>query len=266
MLRITADALHEKLSAGSGEIILNGPPGDLRGHISISNKNKDALKVKSLPLVHNNKLMDRMGIDSSLHLSCKLNPGEEKIVELLHQVHPLTAPGTYESSIMVGGENRKVKMVIQERMVIDIHPTSFTFVGTEPDKIHAASFTLTNLGNVAFQIPDVKHAAALDMDMLCRAFGVAMRSSGANGYENMLDEVSKNIQSNLPDWANANIAECGAVLQPGDSLLIHLSITIPKDCNPGRDYSGNIRFWDKDLSYAIKSITPQKAVTNAKLK
>ncbi len=257
MLRITADALHEKLSTGSAEIILNGPPGDLRGHIFISNKNTDALKVKSLPLVHGNKLMDRMGADNALRLSCKLNPGEEKIVEVLHQVHPLTAPGTYESTIMVGGENRKVKMVIQEQMVIDIHPTSFTFTGTEPGKTHTASFTLTNLGNVAFQVPDVKHAAALDMDMLCRAFGVAMRSSGANGYESMLNEVSKNIQSNLPDWASVNIAECGVVLQPGETLLINLSITIPQNCNPGKDYSGNIRFWDKDISYAIKSITPK---------
>ncbi|MBC7875337.1 MAG: hypothetical protein H7Y01_15155 [Ferruginibacter sp.] len=256
MLRITSGAFHEKLTAGKEEIILNGTPGDLRGHIFISNKNNDTLKVKSLPIMHGSKT-GTMGTENVLRLSCRLNPGEEKMVNLLHQVHPSTPPGTYESTIMVGGENRKVKMVVQQLIKIDIQPSSFTFLGSEPGKTHTSEITLTNLGNIPFQVPDVKHVATLDMDMLCRAFGVAMRKSGS-GYEEILNDISKNIQSNLPDWAQASIAENGAVLQPGEKLLIHISITIPKNCDPQNDYNGSMRFWDKVISYVIKSNNSKK--------
>jgi hypothetical protein len=253
MLRISSGAFHEKLTAGKEDIILNGPPGDLRGHIFISNKNADTVKVKSLPIMHGKKFSGNMDTDNILRLSCRLNPGEEKIVELWHQLHPLTAPGTYESTLLVGGEKRKVTMVVQQQIEIDIQPASFTFLGTEPGKTHTAECTLTNLGNIPFQVPDVKHVAAVDMDMLCRAFGVAMRKSGGEGYEQMLNEASKNIQSNLPDWAKANVAESGTILQPGEKILLHISITLPKDSNAQIDYSGNMRIWDKDLSYSIKS-------------
>jgi uncharacterized membrane protein len=253
MVRISSGAFHEKLTAGKEDIILNGPPADLRGHIFISNKNTDTLKVKSLPIMHGKNFIGNMDTDNVLRLSCRLNPGEEKLVEIWHQLHPLTAPGTYESILLVGGEKRKVKMVVQQQIEIDIQPASFTFLGTEPGKTHTVECTLTNLGNIPFQIPDVKHVAAVDMDMLCRAFGVAMRNNGAEGYEQMLNEVSKNMQSNLPDWAKANVKESGVILQPGEKILLHIDITLPKNCDAQKDYSGDIRIWDKDISYTIKS-------------
>lgn len=253
MLRITSGAFHEKLSAGKEEIILNGPPGDLRGHIFISNKNNDTLKVKSLPLYHSNKLSKVMGNEASLSLSCRLNPGEEKMAEIWHQVNPLTAPGMYENTIMVGGEKRNVKMIVQAQISIDVYPQHFTFSGTASGTKHTAIFTLSNLGNIAFQVPEVKHVAALDMDMLCRAFGMGMRSGGAGGVVQMLDDVTKNMQSNLADWANARIDETGKTLEPGGKMLIHLHITMPKNSDAKKDYSGNARFWDQDISYLVKA-------------
>jgi hypothetical protein len=253
MLRVTSGAFHEKLSAGTDDIILNGPPGDLRGHIFISNKNTDTLKVKSLPLFHGSKLSKLMGADASLSLSCRLNPGEEKMVEVWHQVNPLTAPGTYENTIMVGGEKRKVQIVVQQQISIDVHPHHFTFTGTTAGTVHTAIFTLANLGNIPFQVPEVKHVAALDMDMLCRAFGMGMRSAGSGGVIQMLDEVTKNMQSNLADWANARIEENGNILEPGEKKLIHLHITLPKNSDSKKDYSGSIRFWDQDITYLVKA-------------
>lgn len=253
MLRVTSGAFHEKLSAGTDDIILNGPPDDLRGHIFISNKNNDTLKVKSLPLFHDKKLSKSMGADAALNLSCRLSPGEEKMVEVWHQVSPLTAPGSYENTIMVGGEKRKVKIIVQQQISIDIHPRHFTFTGTAAGTVHTAIFTLTNLGNISFQVPEVKHVAALDMDMLCRAFGMGMRSGGSEGVVQMLDEVTKNMQNNLPDWASARVDENGKVLEPGEKKLVHLHITLPKNSDDKKDYSGNIRFWDQDITYLVKA-------------
>jgi len=250
MLTVTSEAFHEKLNVEDEEIILNGPPSDLRGHILLSNNNDDSLRVRTLPLIHDTN----KGTGSlQLRLSCRLKPGEKKMESLLHSVSPQTLPGIYESSLLVGGQQRKVKMIVQSNIEIDVYPSTFTFQDTAPGKTHTAAFTLTNLGNVPFEVPDIKHVAALDMDLLCRAFGFGFRSKGAEGYMPVMDEITKNIQSNLTDWVPAKVEEIGKVLAPGERVTIHLNITLPRNSDPKKDYSGNVRFWDKDIAFVIKS-------------
>jgi hypothetical protein len=253
MLTVTSEAFHEKLNVGDEEIILNGPPANLRGHIFLSNNNDDPLRVRTLSLVHDTAKGMQVQGGSQLRLSCKLKPGEKIMKSLSHSISPQTAPGVYESLLMVGGQQRKVKMIVQSNIEIDIYPESFTFQDTSPGKVHTAIFTLTNLGNVSFEVPDIKHVAALDMDMLCRAFGFAFRSKGAEGFTPVMDEITKNIQGTLPDWAAATVEEIGTVLAPGQRLIIHLNISMPRNADPKKDYSGEVRFWDKDISFVIKS-------------
>ena len=61
MLKVTADAFHEKLNAGNDEIILNGPPTKLRGHVYLNNPNNETLSVKELSLVHNEQQRNLLG-------------------------------------------------------------------------------------------------------------------------------------------------------------------------------------------------------------
>jgi hypothetical protein len=171
MLTVTSEAFHEKLNVGDEEIILNGPPGDLRGHIFLSNDNDDPLRIRALPLIHDT---DKGAAGSfQLRLSCRLKPGEKKLQSLWHSISPQTAPGIYESSVLAGGQQRKVKMIVQSHIEIDIYPSTFTFQDTTPGKIHTAIFTLTNLGNVPFEVPDIKHVAALG---ICCAGRLGLRS------------------------------------------------------------------------------------------
>ena len=253
MLTVTSIAFHEKLHVGTEEIILNGPPSDLRGHMLLSNNNEESLRVRALPLIHDEKIGNTMSDGFQLRLSCRLKPGEEKMESVWHKVHPNTLPGIYESSIMAGGQKRKVKMVIQSHIDINIYPDFFSFQDTSPGKIHTAIFTLTNLGNMPFQVPEIKHVAPLDMDLLCRAFGFGFRSKGAEGFTVTMDEITKNIRANLTDWSPANVDEIGKIVAPGESLIIHLNITLPANSDSRKDYDGNIRFWDKDIAFAIKS-------------
>lgn len=253
MLTITAEAFHEKISVRDDEIILIGPPNNLRGHIFIRNTDTEALRVKSLPLLHDNQTGRMTNESTQLRLSCRLQPGEEKLEPLFHQVSPQTPPGNYMTTLQVGGQMRQLQLMVQARIDINVYPQNFSFQETGPGKIHTAEFALTNIGNVPFQVPEVKHIAALDMDFFCRAFGFGFRDKGAEGHVAALDEVTRNIQSNIPDWAPANIKEVGKILVPGESMIIHLSITLPANSDPRKDYSGNIRFWNKDIAFAIKS-------------
>jgi hypothetical protein len=254
MWTITSELHHEKISTDNDEIILNGPPNNLQGHISIQNNQDEKLRIRSLPLIGGkNSFIE--GKNNAIKLWSRLNPGETKLHTLQHEVHHSTAPGTYENFINIGGKKRKVKMIVQAFTEIELSPNNFYFENTSPGVKHDAVSTLANLGNVPFQIPDVKHIATLDIDMLCRAFGVGFRVKNKKTLLETFDEVTQNLKENLTDWATISIAESGQIVEPGKSILLHITFTMPKNADPKNDYNGMVRFWDKDISFNVKSIS-----------
>jgi hypothetical protein len=257
MLKVTTESFHEKLNTDNEEIILNGPPANLRGHIFLRNASEESLSVKTLSVVHNENQKNILGDSSALRIGSRLKPGEEKLESVWHALPPQTPPGTYESKLVIGGTERKIKMIVQPHMHVSIHPTNFSFIGAEAGKTHTAQITITNTGNLPFQIPDVKHVAALDMDLICRAFGVALRNKGNEGYRSTFDEIARNVNTHLPDWASAHIEENGQTLAPGATMIVHLHLTMPKNTDAGKDYTGNMRFWNKEITYEIKSQSEQ---------
>jgi hypothetical protein len=253
MLKVTTEAFHEKLKAGNDDVILNGPPNKLRGHVYLNNPQDETLSVKTLSLVHNEQQRSLLGEKSVLRISTRLKPGESKMEPVTHELPLYTPPGTYESKMLIGGIEKTVKMIVQPNISISITPTYFTFLGTQPGTTHKAVITLVNTGNIVFKVPDVKHIAALDMDLVCRALGVAVREKGAEGYESLLNKISSNINEHIPDWASCYIEENGAELAPAATMLLHLNITLPRNTDAAKDYAGNLRFWDKDIAYVVKS-------------
>ena len=146
-----------------------------------------------------------------------------------------------------------MRIIVQPTIDIEVFPSQFTFQGTSPGTVHVAIITVTNKGNMPFQVPELKHAAVLDMDLICRAFGNGFREKGNDTLLSTLDEVAKNLKDNLTEWVSISVDEAGQIIQAGDSLLLHVNFTLPKKAVPTRDYDGNFRFWDQDISVLIKS-------------
>lgn len=253
MITVTSEASHDKINVIDEEIILNGPPSDLEGHILFENKQDDLLRVKTLALVDKNKKSLSDKGRSSIRMACRIHPGEQKLETISHQLPATTPPGTYDSFLMVGKKLRKVKMVVQPTIDIKINPTHFTLQDSAPGKKHTVVLTLTNMGNLPFQIPDLKHAGSLDMDMFCRAFGFGFRENGAEGFMQTMDEVTQNIKDNLAEWADVSLEEFGKIVKPGESTMLTLHLILPGNSDAKRDYAIDLRFWDKEISFVIKS-------------
>ncbi len=264
MLSKVEDNLTDKITLLEEEVILNGPPERLSGTLKLRNSHHSALRVKSLPLKAVGK-KSALSLKPDLRVNTRLAAGEQRLEEVTISLARDTPPGTYDQYMSIGGEKRKVILIVQPTIEIGIHPASFTFQDTSPGTVHQAIFTLSNMGNLPFQIPEIKHIAALDMDFLCRAFGTAFREEDGNGLVETLDRVTKKLRDGLPNWAASRIAEAGKILQPGGNTLVHLNITLPEDTDPGNDYAGTVRFWDKDISFVVKSHKePLKTRKNAK--
>jgi len=257
MITITSEKSQEKVKIIEKEIILNGSPDNLMGHVQFLNIQNDVLRIKSLALVDKNKKKASTNAANFIRVAIRLNPGEQKLTTINHELPSTTPPGTYEKHIMLGDYMHKVKMIVQPTLDIDIHPSQFTFLDSSPGKKHIAVITLTNTGNIPFQVPVLKHGALLDMDLLCRAFGMGFREKGVDSLVSTLDEVSKSIKSHLIDWVSISVDEFGQIVQPGDCLLLHVNFTVPKNANSKNDYDGNFRLWNKEIYIVIKSHTEQ---------
>ncbi|HSD05952.1 hypothetical protein [Flavobacterium sp.] len=268
MITVTSDLYQDKININDQQIILNGPPQDLQGLIQFNNIHPESLKIRSLAIFNkdnkdkNNKRISDLGNDS-IKLSCRLNPGEQKTVNISHQLPSTTPPGIYEKYAVINGQQRAIKIVVQPTIEIDITPSNFTFLNSTPGTQHTATATLTNLGNLPFQIPALKHASMLDMDLLCRALNFGFREKTNDGIQSTFDEVTKNIKSNFVDWVSIAVKEQDQILQPGESMLINILFTIPPNADSKRDYEGNFRLWDKVISIVIKSHT-EKTKNNGK--
>ena len=87
------------------------------------------------------------------------------------------------------------------------------------------------------------------MDLICRNLSQAVRSNGDEGIEKTLDAFTRGLKKDIADWVNISLAEAGQVIQPGETVLLHLSIEIPHDVNKNYQYTGDIRIFDKEIHY-----------------
>ncbi len=258
MLTKVDDSALDKLSIRDEEIILNGPPGHMVGNILLQNPLDIPLKIKNITMQDVKKTRGKKTsseYNPQLILNTRFDAREQRLEPINLSLPYDTPPGNYEKLIQVGGKDRKVRLIVQPTIEIAVHPDEFTFQDSHPGTVHLATLTVINLGNLPFQIPEIKHVAALDMDYLCRALGIAFREKDTEGLTATLDRATQNIKENLTNWADTRVTEAGKILEPGDSMVVNLKITMPKNANAYNDYSGNVRFWDKDLSFVVKSHT-----------
>ncbi len=253
MITVTANSFHEKLHIAGDEITLNGPPSFLTGNIFISNNDVETLFIRDLPLAYSEKAGGPMMVQQTFKLLTSLKGGEEKMHRVSHSLSPSTPPGIYESTIQVGGTEKKLKMIVQQNIEIDMYPLTFHFDGVAPGKSYDTQITFTNSGNIPFKIPDIKHVNAFDEDYLCRATSLAIREKGGEGYIATMDQLTKNVHNEMAGWAIANLEESGRVVQPGETIQLHFKLTLPENVDPGKDYFGSVRLWNKMLNYNIKS-------------
>lgn len=253
MITVTAKAFHEKLHIGEEEIVLNGPPSFLTGNIFLSNKDSETLFIRELPLSRSAEGNNLPGTPESFKFTTSILAGEEKMHRIRHKLPRTTLPGTYESIIHVGGKEKKLKMVVQPNIEIDVYPLTIHFTGVIPGESYYTQLSFTNNGNMPFKVPEIKHVNTFDEDYLCRAASLAIREKGAEGYIATMDELTRNIHKELADWAVVKLDESGRTLEPGESIQLHFTLTLPKNVDASKDYFGTVRLWNKMLSYNIKS-------------
>ena len=169
---------------------------------------------------------------------------------------PNTPPGTYELNLLIGNESKKVTLIVHENLDVQLSPQDIVLEGIEPGLQHTKEILFSNKGNIALTVPTIKHNTLTDMDLICRNLSLAVRTNGDEGIEKTLDAFTKGLKKDITDWVDISIKEAGQVVEPGQTILLHLSITLPRDINKNYHYTGEIRMFDQLIRYVAIDKAP----------
>ena len=250
MIRVTHKQYHEHIGLGEDEIILAGPPLSLRGPVILQNSTDEHIFVRELPM------KNAKNADAVFPVHTTLKPREVRSQNVYYSIDPLTPPGTYEMNLQTGIESKKVKLIVHENLDVQLSPQNVFLEGIEPGFKHTKEILFSNKGNIAVTIPGVKHNTLTDMDLICRNLSQAVRSNGDEGIEKTLDAFTKGLKKDVTDWVDISIKEAGQVIEPGQTILLHLTIKLPGDVNKNYHYTGDIRMFDKLIHYTAIDKAP----------
>ena len=250
MLRVTQTEHHEHIAIGENEIILSGPPASLRGPLILRNSTDEHLFIRELPM----KNAQNAAAVFPVHTTLK--PREVKSKNIYYSIDPHTPPGTYQMDLQIGNESKKVTLIVHENLDIQLSPGNIVLEGIEPGLLHTKEILFSNKGNIALTIPTIKHNTLTDMDLICRNLSLAVRASGDEGIEKTLDAFTRGLKKDITDWVDISITEAGQVVEPGQTILLHVNITLPADVNKNYHYQGDIRIFDQEIHYTAIDKAP----------
>ena len=253
MIRVTQKENHDHIGFSNNEIILSGPPQSLRGKVVLQNSTDEHMFVRNVPMKNANN------VEGVFPVHTRLRPREVISKNIHYTMDPQTPPGTYEINLQAGNEIKKATVIVHENLDIRLSPQNIVLEGIEPGARHTREILFTNNGNIAVALPNIKHNTLTDMDLICRNLSQAVRSNGDEGIEKTLDAFTRGLKKDIADWVNISLKETGQVIQPGQTILLHLTIELPADINKSYQYTGDIRIFDKEIHYtAINKASPGK--------
>lgn len=239
----------EVLSIGQKTVVLMGPPDALTGEVVLHNRTDDPVAIREVAVKTGKKSAGLLG--DRLRMRSRFEPGGQRTVPVSVALPADVAPGEYEERIRIGGKEVPVRLVVQPLRRVDVNPRRLHFVGIGPGLEHRAELTISNRGNVPVQVPNMRHATALDVDTLCKSMVLAIREHGDEGSTATLDAFVRGIRKDMAGWFELTLEEAGEVVEPGTSLEIHLTMKLPDDVETNRTYDGTFRLLGRTVSYVV---------------
>lgn len=239
----------EVLSVGQKTVVLMGPPDALTGEVVLHNRTDEPVAIREVAVKTGKKSAGLLG--DRLRMRSRFEPGGQRTVPVSVALPADVAPGEYEERIRIGGKEVPVRLVVQPLRRVDVNPRRLHFLGIGPGLEHRAELTISNRGNVAVQIPNLRHATALDVDTLCKSMVLAIREKGDEGSTATLDAFVRGIRRDMAGWFELTLEEAGEVVEPGTNLEIHLTMKLPDDVEANRTYDGSFRLLGRTVSYVV---------------
>jgi hypothetical protein len=139
---------------------------------------------------------------------------------------------------VLGSARHTVVLKVLERRSVAVVPSAFELHGAPGDSV-SVPVVLTNLGNVAFEVPKLALVALGAVQAFTHLFHVAMAKKGGEGHHAALDNFAQLLNASEVDAPKAWFGESGAAtLAPGARLETQIRFELPANLARHRLYRG----------------------------
>jgi len=244
-----------KASAGikmpQESIIFTGPPDLLTGEVIFENKSGDDFHLSKLPLVHEKiKDLSELHFDA-FQVNSDLNAGQRLLQSVRISLDPHTPPAVHEMEVLIGGIRKKIKMIIQPNVSVEVTPEEITLMGTDPGISHHTDIQVSNNGNVPVDLPSGEYNTELPGKSILRCLETAVRETSGKTATETMEAFFGNVRHEMESGVKIVFEKSGMSLKPGESATIGLVITLPVKADRREIYEGSVSILNDRLSYKI---------------
>jgi hypothetical protein len=247
-------------------IVFTGPPDMLTGQVIFENKTKNDFHLTKLPLQHKElKELSELRFDD-FQVNSDLNAGQRLLQTVRISLDPHTPPAGYEMDVIIGGIRKKIKLVIQPNVSVEVSPEEITFIGTEPGISHYADFHISNNGNVTVDMPTGEYEEDLTEKVILKSLTASVKNSSGKSATDALETFFSILRQELENGVKISFGTSSASLKPGESATRRIEFTLPQKIKDQQQYEGSVKILNDKVSYKIirsaKAEPVKKSVKN----
>jgi hypothetical protein len=245
---------------GEQPLVLVGPPRGVRGEVRIQNPTDRKLIVRqplltvTPPAGAGGKARKAAAAMPDVGIALRrivVRAGSSKPVPLTLTLDPRTPPGTYHAKLQVDGEERQVVMHVTEDVALELAPTELVLVNAAGRKIQK-QIVVTNPGNVPVTVKTIGTVVLDDELAHCRALRGALADVGdtMKSLDDFTVALGRRYKS-VYETSALRVQNDEATVEPGDTLAIDLTITLPDKLDKRSRYTGYAPISTRTLTFIV---------------
>tara|TARA_R110001592_G_scaffold177076_2_gene417332 strand:+ start:145165 stop:145962 length:798 start_codon:yes stop_codon:yes gene_type:complete len=221
-----------------------GTPSECRGQLTFINTSDSKIKIRCLDTQESTRKSKNYASlkPSHINLFARVAPKTKSCVMAELQLPLETAPGQYQATIVYGKEKHPIDITIIEHNETLISPSHIRLKGASGDKV-SYQLSITNLGNLAFELGDVGMVWLREHDWIGRTLVYSLREAKeGDSFVDFGGQVLHNFRKDIIPPARIQFKPEKVIsIAAGSSIVRTLSLTLPPGLKKGRRYLGFIK-------------------------
>lgn len=227
-----------------GTYVFTGPPDDCRGQLTLVNLSAERIRVRRLQTRQPTRA--RKGFTSldttGIRLRVNLAPDSQENATAYLELPAETPPGQYLAQIVTGDHRATLEVHVEPYHLLEADPDEVELVA-RAGQVVSLRIALHNGGNLPVDIQQIAPVWLTEEDWTERILVSALQESDdAEDFGTFSRRLLEMARQDIPAPAQLTVEPSPAfTLDPGKTLDLALSLTLPDNLRTGRQYTGHIR-------------------------
>jgi hypothetical protein len=219
--------------------------------ITLSNPGKEMVKLRNIDINWPKRRNVTGQPFKQVSLFARLRPGQVQKCPLEFDLDPTTPPGTYEGEFDCGEIfHQPFILHILERIELTIYPSHIITRGVPGQRL-LKEIVISNEGNVPLNLDREMIMMLYEVDELNYAIGSSLREVAKDGFNNVMENLVVKLREAMVRPMSIKVESEDLELRAGEIRKFNLSLRLPTNLKPKRDYRGKLNIYNCQLSVSL---------------